>query len=143
MSASTHDRLSIDLNLSNFEGNIGGTAAVNAATKTYDAEISFTELDIAPFVRVPTLEGNFSGGVKFSGSGFSIDSIDAQASVLMNHGTLGDFPIDNSTFAIALNTKHAERNLKIRSPFIDAKISGDFVPDKLPSQLSSYILCLR
>ncbi|MGO9482105.1 MAG: hypothetical protein ACLP05_10045, partial [Candidatus Kryptoniota bacterium] len=134
--ASTHGRLNADLNLSTSEGNIGGTAALNAATKAYDAEMSFTELDIAPFVRVPTLEGKFSGGVTLSGSGFSIDSIDAQASVLINHGTLGDFPIDNSTFAIALNTKAAERNLKIRSPFIDAKLSGNFVPDKLPSQLS-------
>lgn len=134
---SNHDSLSIKLNLLTSSGNIHGTAAVDAVTKTYDAEILFADLDIAPFVRVPTLEGNFSGGVKLSGSGFSVDSTDGQASILMNHGTLGDFPLDNSTFTVALNTKHAEKDLNIRSPFLDATISGAFVPNELPAQLSS------
>ncbi len=139
---SDHDSLGIKLNLSTTSGKISGTAELDVATKTYDAEMSFTELDIAPFVRVPTLKGNFSGGFRFSGSGFSIDSIDAQASILINYGTLGDFPVDNSTFTVTLNTKNVERDLSMHSPFLDVAISGDFVPDKLPSQLSAIFLTL-
>lgn len=140
--ASVGDSINISLNFLTVKGNIDGRAALNVDTKNYSGEFALSEFDIAPFIHVPTLEGNLTGRLNVSGNGFDIDSASAELSFLTEGSTIGNFPLDNSAFTLMLNTEASNKVLQFYSPYVDANVNGSFVPHELPSQLSSIFSAL-
>lgn len=136
------DSLNVGLNLATTKGNVSGTASVDLPSKSYRSNLSFTDLDVSSFVNSPTLSGLSTGDLSLSGEGFNIDSLDSRLLVNLDHSTLSDVPINNATFIFTANTESANKNLSLNSPFVDASISGSFVPDKITSQLSGLFSAL-
>ena len=134
--SSASDSLNMILRFLTSKGNFSGTATVDTRSESYSSELLFSEFDLSSFVQVPSLSGVSTGRASLSGKGFNVDSLDSKLLVFFDHSTLGGVPINNSAFAFTADTKDAEKSLRLNSPFVDASISGDFVTDKLPSQLS-------
>ena len=134
---SESDSLNVVLNFLTSKGNISGTASLDVPSKAYESDLSFSEFDISSFFHIPSLNGASTGRLTLSGKGLDIDSLDSKLLVILDHSTLGDVPINNSAFTFNADTKDADKNLRLNSPFVDASITGNFVPDKLPSQLST------
>jgi hypothetical protein len=140
--SSASDSLDIDLRFLTSKGNFSGTATVDTRSESYSSDLSFSELDLSSFVGVPLMSGVSTGRVILSGSGFSVDSLDTKLLVFFDHSTLGGVPMNNSAFTLIADTKDPDKSLRLNSPFVDADISGDFVTDKLPSQLSNLFSAL-
>lgn len=133
---SSKDSLKVRLNLLTSKGNLGGEGYLDLKSNAYSGEFAMTEFDAAPFVHVPTLEGNITGRLKLAGRGFDIDSLSTQVSLLTERASLGGFSLNNSAVTIELNTRKDYKELQIHSPFLDASASGKFVPHELPVELS-------
>ncbi len=140
--ASLKDSLRVKLSLLTSKGNIDGEGSVNFGDRSYAGELAMTEFDVAPFVHIPNLEGNFTGRLRLAGSGFDIDSLRTQISLLTEHASLGGFPLNNSAITVELNTMRSRKELQVHSPFVDASASGKFVPHELPAQLSEIFTVL-
>jgi hypothetical protein len=134
--SSYHDSLYMKFSLSTSKGNLRCAAFADADRKNYNIQAAFNTLDISAFLHQPALAGSFSGSAQLTGVGFDVDSTDVRGMVRVNHGMLGDLPIDSSSFLITLNTKGREKTLDVRSPFLDASVNGNFVLHELPSQFS-------
>lgn len=133
---STNDSVSADVNAITSNGNIDGHGSVNLRSKTYSGEFEVSELNAASFVPFPPLQGSLTGRFDLDGSGFDIDSLKAHLSFMSDHSELGDVPLGNSAIAVVVDTKSADKELKINSSFLDASATGRFEPHKLPSYLS-------
>lgn len=140
--ASLRDSLRVRLDMLTSKGNMNGEGGVNFASGTYSGEIGLAEFDPAPFIHLPTLEGNLTGNLMLVGNGFNPDSLSTQISFLTERASLGDFPLNNSLITAELNTQRENKKLQINSPFLDAQASGDFVPHEFPIQLSKILLVL-
>ncbi|HUI28762.1 MAG TPA: hypothetical protein VLX91_01005 [Candidatus Acidoferrales bacterium] len=134
--ASVSDSLHFGLKFLTSEGNIDGRASVAIRSKAYQSDILFSGLDISSFIHVPSLNGVSTGHLTLSGSGFNVDSLDSRLSIVLDRSTLGGEPIDSSTFTLIADTREADKNLSLKSPFADVSVNGSFMLDKLPSQMS-------
>lgn len=136
------DSLNTDLHFLTSKGNISGTATFDTRSKSYSSDLSFSEFDLSAFAGSPSLSGISTGRLSISGSGFDIDSLDNKLLLFLDYSTLGGVPISNAAFTFVADTRDADKNLKLNSPVVDASVSGNFVADKLPSQLSKLFSAL-
>lgn len=139
---STGDSLGAEFNILTSKGNVGGLASLNVRSESYSGDVKFSELDLAPFVHLPTLHGDMTGRLAVNGRGFDIDSLRTQVTLLTERAKLGNFPIGNSAFTVLLNTERAQKELQIHSPYLDAGVYGKFIPRELPGQLSGLFTSL-
>ncbi len=134
--SSSSDSINFDLRFLTSKGNISGSAMLDASSQIYSSDLSFSEFDLSSFVSDSSLSGISTGKISLSGKGLNVDSLDGKFLVLLDHSTLGGVPVNNSAFNLVANTRSADKTIRLSSPIVDASIEGNYVADKLPSQLS-------
>lgn len=135
--SSLGDSVKVRLNLLSSNGNIDGDALLNTRTESYDGKFAFSELNVAPFARQSQPVSNLTGTLEISGDGLSLDSSQTRVYLLTENSVIGNLALNDAAFTLSLNTEKPIKTFQLRSPFVDADISGDFVPLQLPSQLSN------
>ncbi len=133
--SSARDSVGGDFNALTSSGNIDGKVSLNPVDESYFGDVSFSELDPAPFVHVPALSADLTGRLQVIGRGFNADSLRTKLSLITEHSSVGRFHLGASAFTVALNTETAEKDLQIHSPYFDVGVTGSFTPHLLPSQL--------
>lgn len=140
--ASLSDSLKLSLDLSTTRGNLNCSAFFDHSSGNYGSSVAFSGLDLSSYLRIPSLEGVSTGELTLAGTGFDVDSMNGILTVKMDSSTLGGVPFVNSVLTLDAHTTGKNRSVQLKSPFLDASISGNYVPDKLPSQISDLVTVL-
>lgn len=140
--ASSSDSLKLSLNFTTTNGNLNGTVFLDRASGNYGSSIAFSGLDLSSYLRIPSLDGISTGRLTFTGVGFDVNSMTSKLVVNIDSSTLGGVPFGNSVLTLEAHTSGNNKDVQLKSPFLDASVIGHYAPDKLPSQISDLVTVL-